>query len=170
VWRDEPSPPDGRGIARTGVTVVDLRQPVPQPGPAGGAILNGAGECTGFIAAGEWGLAGTPVFLTPTMQLAVYDAACQPLMAEDPGIGSDDVIIPIVASDDSFLNESRQMGDPSGCRPPCMRPGLVTVPRRPRVPSAGLDELPGFQGRHWDCVETDTVRAYGRGAAAVQLR
>ncbi len=112
VWRDEPLPPDGRGIARTGVTVVDLggnlfRSPV----PAGGAILNGAGECTGFIAAGEWGLAGTPVFLTSTMQLGrVYDAACQLMMAEDPGIGSDDVIIPIVAEcDDSFLNDSRQM-------------------------------------------------------------
>ena len=34
VWRDEPPPPAGRGVARTGVTVVDLgRQPVPQPGP-----------------------------------------------------------------------------------------------------------------------------------------
>ncbi len=112
VWRDEPPPPDGRGIARTGVTVVDLggnlfRRPV----PAGGAVLNGAGECTGFLAAGEWGLAETPVFLTSTMQLGrVYDAACELLMAEDPGIGSDDVIIPIVAEcDDSFLNDARRM-------------------------------------------------------------
>jgi D-aminopeptidase len=112
VWRDEPAPPAGRGVARTGVTVVDLggnlfRSPV----PAGGAVLNGAGECTGFLAAGEWGLAETPVFLTSTMQLGrVYDAACELLMAEDPGIGSDDVIIPIVAEcDDSFLNDARYM-------------------------------------------------------------
>ncbi len=112
IWRDEPPPPGGRGIARTGVTVVDLggnlfRHPV----PAGGAVLNGAGECTGFLAAGEWGLAETPVFLTSTMQLGrVYDAACELLMAEDPGIGSDDVIIPIVAEcDDSFLNDARRM-------------------------------------------------------------
>ena len=112
VWRDEPPPPAGRGVARTGVTVVDLggnlfRSPV----PAGGAVLNGAGECTGFLAAGEWGLAETPVFLTSTMQLGrVYDAACELLMAEEPGIGSDDVIIPIVAEcDDSFLNDARRM-------------------------------------------------------------
>ncbi len=112
VWRDEPPPPAGRGIARTGVTVVDpggnlFRSPV----PAGGAVLNGAGECTGFLVAGEWGLAGTPVFLTSTMQLGrVYDAACELLMAEDPGIGSDGVIIPIVAEcDDSYLNDARRM-------------------------------------------------------------
>src|SRR5436189_253148 len=80
-------------------------------GPACAAVLNGAGECTGFLAAGEWGLAETPVFLTSTMQLGrVYDAACELLMAEDPGIGSDDVIIPIVAEcDDSFLNDARYM-------------------------------------------------------------
>jgi D-aminopeptidase len=112
VWRDEPPPPDGRGIARTGVTVLDpggnlFRRPI----PAGGAVLNGAGECTGFLAAAEWGLAETPVFLTSTMQLGrVYDAACELLMEEDPGIGTDDVIIPIVAEcDDSFLNDARRM-------------------------------------------------------------
>lgn len=112
VWRDEPPPPQGRGIARTGVTVLDpggnlFRSPI----PAGGAVLNGAGECTGFLAASEWGLAETPIFLTSTMQLGrVYDAACELLIEEDPGIGADDVIIPIVAEcDDSFLNDSRRM-------------------------------------------------------------
>jgi D-aminopeptidase len=112
VWRDEPAPPTGRGSARTGVTVVDpggnlFRSPV----PAGGAVLNGAGECTGFIAASEWGLAETPVFLTSTMQVGrVYDAACELLAEEDPAIGVDDVIIPIVAEcDDSFLSEARRM-------------------------------------------------------------
>jgi D-aminopeptidase len=112
VWRDEPPPPAGRGIARTGVTVIDpggnmFRSPV----PAGGAVLNGAGECTGFLAAAEWGLVETPLFLTSTMQVGrVYDAACELLMAEDPGIGADDVIIPVVAEcDDSFLSEPRRM-------------------------------------------------------------
>jgi D-aminopeptidase len=112
VWRDEPSPPTGRGIARTGVTVIDpggnlFRRPV----PAGGAVLNGAGECTGFLTAAEWGLAETPMFLTSTMQIGrVYDAACELLMSEDPGIGTDDVVIPIVAEcDDSFLNDARRM-------------------------------------------------------------
>jgi D-aminopeptidase len=112
VWRDEAPPPGGRGVARTGVTVLDpggnlFRNPV----PAGGAVLNGAGECTGFLAAGEWGLAETPVFLTSTMQVGrVYDAACELLIAEDSAIGADDVIIPIVAEcDDSFLSDSRRM-------------------------------------------------------------
>ena len=112
VWRDEPEPPAGRGIARTGVTVLDpggnlFRSPV----PAGGAVLNGAGECTGFLSAGEWGLAETPVFLTSTMQVGrVYDAACELLMAEEPGIGAEDVIIPIVAEcDDSYLCDPRRM-------------------------------------------------------------
>src|ERR1022692_3125473 len=112
IWRDEPPPPAGRGVARTGVTVIDLggnlfRHPV----PAGGAVLNGAGECTGFLAAAEWGLAETPVFLTSTMQVGrVYDAACELLMAQEPRIGTDDVIIPIVAEcDDSFLSDARRM-------------------------------------------------------------
>jgi D-aminopeptidase len=112
VWRDEPDPPAGRGVARTGVTVLDpggnlFRSPV----PAGGAVLNGAGECTGFLAAAEWGLAETPVFLTSTMQVGrVYDAACELLMAQEPRIGTDDVIIPIVAEcDDSFLSDARRM-------------------------------------------------------------
>src|ERR1039457_7395799 len=66
--RDEPLPPDGRGVARTGVTVLDpggnlFRSPV----PAGCAGAERAGECTGFLAAAEWGLAETPVFLTSTM-------------------------------------------------------------------------------------------------------
>jgi D-aminopeptidase len=112
VWRDEPPPPGGRGVARTGVTVIDpggdlFRSPV----PAGAAVLNGAGECTGLLAVQEWGLAETPVFLTSTMQVGrVYDAACELLMAEQPAIGREDVIIPICAEcDDSFLNDTRSM-------------------------------------------------------------
>ncbi|HEY7175473.1 MAG TPA: P1 family peptidase [Micromonosporaceae bacterium] len=112
VWRDEADPPVARGIARTGVTVVDpggnlFRSPI----PAGGAVLNGAGECTGFLAAQEWGLLETPIFLTSTMQLGrVFDAACELLGDEDAGIGSEEVIIPVVAEcDDSFLNDARRM-------------------------------------------------------------
>ena len=112
VWRDEPAPPAGRGIARTGVTVIDPGGSMfASPVPAGGAVLNGAGECTGFVAMAEWGLAETPVFLTSTMQVGrVYDAACELLMAEEPEIGRRDVVIPIVAEcDDSFLSDARRM-------------------------------------------------------------
>jgi len=112
IWRDEPDPPHGRGIARTGVTVLDLggnlfRSPV----PAGGAVLNGAGECTGFLAAAEWGLVETPIFLTSTMQVGrVYDAAVELLIEEEPRIGEENVIIPVVAEcDDSFLSEARRI-------------------------------------------------------------
>jgi D-aminopeptidase len=112
VWRDEPSPPAGRGVARTGVTVLDPGGDLfSAPVPAGGAVLNGAGECTGLLTAQEWGLAESPVFLTSTMQLGrVYDAACELLIEEQPAIGSADVIIPVVAEcDDSFLNDCRRM-------------------------------------------------------------
>ncbi len=112
VWRDEPPPPAGRGVARTGVTVLDPGGDLfSAPVPAGAAVLNGAGECTGLLTAQEWGLAESPVFLTSTMQLGrVYDAACELLIAEQPAIGAADVIIPIVAEcDDSFLNDSRRM-------------------------------------------------------------
>jgi D-aminopeptidase len=99
-------------VARTGVTVLDPGGDMfASPVPAGGAVLNGAGECTGLLAAQEWGLAETPVFLTSTMQVGrVYDAACELLIDEQPAIGCDDVIIPIVAEcDDSFLSDSRRM-------------------------------------------------------------
>jgi D-aminopeptidase len=111
VVRDEEDPPTGRGVARTGVTVVRLADdPFHQMLPAGGAVLNGAGECTGFITAGEWGTVETPVFLTSTLQLGrVYDAACELMIERYPEV-ADDFIIPVVAEcDDSFLNDARRM-------------------------------------------------------------
>ena len=106
VVYDEPAPPAGRGIARTGVTVVDpggdcLADPV----PSGVSVLNGAGELTGRSQIEEWGYAETPVFLTSTMQVGrVYDAACQLLMA------AGEVIIPIVGEcDDSWVSDPRAM-------------------------------------------------------------
>jgi D-aminopeptidase len=112
IWRDEPDPPAGRGVARTGVTVIDPGGDLfAAPVPAGGAVLNGAGECTGLLAIREWGLAETPVFLTSTMQVGrVYDAACELLTGEQPAIGTEEVIIPVVAEcDDSFLSDARRM-------------------------------------------------------------
>ncbi|MGI8700933.1 MAG: P1 family peptidase [Nocardioidaceae bacterium] len=111
VWRDEPDPPTGRGVARTGVTVVRLRDdPFHEMLPAGGAVLNGAGECTGFITAREWGTLETPVFLTSTLQLGrVYDAACELMLERWPDV-AEDFIIPVVGEcDDSFLNDARRM-------------------------------------------------------------
>jgi D-aminopeptidase len=112
IWRDDPEPPAGDGVARTGVTVLDMggnafRSPI----PAGAAVLNGNGECTGLIAARECGAIETPIFLTSTMQLGrVYDAAVEILAAEEPQIGVVDVTIPVVAEcDDSFLSDPRKV-------------------------------------------------------------
>ncbi len=111
VVRDEPPPPAGRGVARTGVSVLLLAEDsYHRPLAAGGAVLNGAGECTGFLTAQEWGVVETPVHLTSTMQLGrVYDAACELALEADPGIAGE-VVIPVVAEcDDSFLNDCRRM-------------------------------------------------------------
>jgi D-aminopeptidase len=109
--RDEPAPPEGRGTARTGVTTLVLAEDAyARPLAAGGAVLNGAGECTGFLTATEWAVVETPVQLTSTMQLGrVYDAACQLALQQHPAV-ADDVVIPVVAEcDDSFLNDCRVM-------------------------------------------------------------
>jgi D-aminopeptidase len=111
VHRDEPDPPEGRGIARTGVTVLCVADDAyPRMIPAGGSVLNGAGECTGFITAAEWGGIQTPVFLTSTLQLGrVYDAACELMIERHPEI-AEDFVIPVVGEcDDSFLNDARCM-------------------------------------------------------------
>ena len=111
VWRDEPPPPEGRGVARTGVTCLVLAEDAfTRLVPAGGAVLNGAGECTGFITAAEWGSAETPVYLTSTLQLGrVYDSACRIELEVNPSCATD-FIIPVVAEcDDSFLNDARRM-------------------------------------------------------------
>jgi D-aminopeptidase len=111
VVRDEPSPPAGRGTARTGVSVLVLAEDAyPRPLACGGAVLNGAGECTGFLTAAEWGVVETPVYLTSTMQLGrVYDAACEIALEQHPDVALD-VVIPVVAEcDDSYLNDCRRM-------------------------------------------------------------
>jgi D-aminopeptidase len=110
LWLDEPGPPAGRGVVRTGVSVLHLDGDLfGAPVPAGGAVLNGAGECTGFVAVREWGRVETPVFLTSTMQVGrVYDAACSLLARADGRIGVEDVVIPVVAEcDDSGLSDPR---------------------------------------------------------------
>jgi D-aminopeptidase len=111
LLREEPAPPDGRGIARTGVTCLVLAEDAfTRMVPAGGAVLNGAGECTGFITAAEWGSAETPVYLTSTLQLGrVYDSACRIELEVNPS-SAVDFIIPVVGEcDDSWLNDARRM-------------------------------------------------------------
>jgi len=112
VWYDEPEPPAGRGIARTGVTAV-LPAPVETlhqlPVPAGMAVLNGAGELTGSMVISEWGRIETPVYLTSTHAVGrVYDGAIDVATAADPRVGAEDFVIPVVGEcDDSWLSEGR---------------------------------------------------------------
>jgi D-aminopeptidase len=77
--------------------------------PVGVAVLNGAGEMTGSLQIREWGVFETPVYLTATMAVGrVYDGAVAAAVAGDPGIGVEDVVIPVVAEcDDSWLSEAR---------------------------------------------------------------
>ena len=111
LHRDEAPPPNGRGIARTGVTTLVVAEDAyERPLALGGAVLNGAGECTGFLTAAEWGVLETPIYLTSTMQLGrVYDAACLIEIQRDTQV-ADDVVIPVVGEcNDSFLNDCRRM-------------------------------------------------------------
>ena len=112
VRRDEPDPPDGRGIARTGVTALapaDASTLFGEPLAAGVAVLNGAGEMTGALQVREWGVLQTPVYLTATMSVGrVFDGAVAAAVEADARVGVEDVVIPVVAEcDDSWLNDAR---------------------------------------------------------------
>jgi D-aminopeptidase len=112
VSRDEPDPPAGRGVARTGVTAIVPGPPeriFDEPMQAGVAVLNGAGELTGSLEIAEWGWLASPVYLTATMSVGrVYDGAVAAAIAGDARIGVDQVTIPVVGEcDDSWLNDVR---------------------------------------------------------------
>jgi D-aminopeptidase len=112
VARDEPDPPAGRGLARTGVTAIVPAAPetlFSKPLAAGVAVLNGAGEMTGSLQVREWGLLETPVYLTATMAVGrIFDGAVAAALAADAAVGVEDVVIPVVAEcDDSWLSDAR---------------------------------------------------------------
>ena len=113
VWRDEPPPPNGRGVARTGVTVIvpyEAGGLFGEPVPVGGAVLNGAGEVIGLTSIAEWGVLETPIFLTSSMSIGrVHDAAIDALVDADPRMGVDDALMPVVGEcDDGGLNNTRR--------------------------------------------------------------
>src|SRR4051812_11638809 len=109
VWRDEPDPPEGRGVGRSGVTAIAVDQLAGGALQAGVAVLNGAGELTSSHEIAEWGEINTPIYLTATMAVGrVYDGAVAAAVAADPTVGVDDVVIPVVGEgDDSWLSEAR---------------------------------------------------------------
>ncbi len=112
VWRDEPGPPTGRGIARTGVTAIvpfGADELFEAQVPAGAAVLNGAGEAIGITTIQEWGIIESPILLTSSMAIGrVYDGAIERLVARIPHAGIEDALMPVVAEcDDGDLNDSR---------------------------------------------------------------
>ena len=123
-----------------------------RPLAAGGAVLNGAGECTGFLTAGEWGAVETPVYLTSTMQLGrVYDAACEIALEQHAGV-ADDVVIPVVGEcDDSFLNDCRRMqvdaADVRASYDAALALAWRRPRRRPRARSAPAPGCPAWASR-----------------------
>ena len=59
-----------RETARTGVSCLYLGDDAyPRPLVGGGAVLNGLGDCTGFLSVQESGLFESPVYLTSTSQV-----------------------------------------------------------------------------------------------------
>ena len=77
---------------------------------AGGFVLNGIGEMTGFTQVMEWGWLETPILLTNTMSIGqVHSGVISHISSKYPGLGRDsDVIIPVIGeTDDSFLNDVR---------------------------------------------------------------
>ncbi|MEO8228406.1 MAG: P1 family peptidase [Chloroflexota bacterium] len=112
VWRDEPRPPDGRGVARTGVTAIvpfGAAELFEARVPAGAAVLNGAGEAIGLTTIREWGVIESPIVLTSSMAIGrAYDAVVGLLVPRIVGAGVDDALMPVVAEcDDGDLNDSR---------------------------------------------------------------
>src|SRR3954451_24769865 len=100
-----------RETARTGVSCLLLSEDAyPRPLVGGGAVLNGLGDCTGFLSLQESGLFESPVYLTTTSQVGrVYDAAFMLELGRHPEL-VDDIFVPVVAEcDDSFLNDIRTM-------------------------------------------------------------
>ncbi len=115
AWRDEPSPPAGRGVARTGITAIvpfDGHALYDERVPAGIAVLNGAGAAIGRSAIEEWGVLETPIFLASSMAIGrVYDAAVGLLHREAGGRSRGDPIMPVVAEcDDGFLDQGFPIG------------------------------------------------------------
>src|SRR3954470_18688976 len=100
-----------RDTARTGLSCLVLAEDAyPRPLVGGGAVLNGLGDCTGFLSLQESGLFESPVYLTSTSQVGrVYDAAFMLELDRHPEL-VEDIFVPVVAEcDDSFLNDIRTM-------------------------------------------------------------
>jgi D-aminopeptidase len=105
VWRD------GDVTARTGATAIWPHEgnPFRDRVYAATSVFNGYGILTGDIVMQEWGLIGAPIILCDTANLGVaYQASVRYMSDLDEVVGTDDVLMPVVAEcDDGFLNDNR---------------------------------------------------------------
>lgn len=100
----------GNGPVRTGVTCILPNDDIyNKKTVAGGFILSGAGEVSGFTQVSEWGLIETPIALTNTLSVGRVSDSVIKWMAQkyDRIRDFQEVIIPVVGEcDDSFLNDA----------------------------------------------------------------
>ncbi len=108
VVRD-PSPADGRGAVRTGVTAIFPHEGVPwiERVYAGTHVLNGYGELIGINQISEWGLLHSPIVLTSSLAIGrAYDAVIRWRTERHATTTHDGGDMPVVAEcDDSYLND-----------------------------------------------------------------
>jgi D-aminopeptidase len=112
VWHGEGALQQGKGPARTGVTVIRphggnvFRDKV----PAAVHVINGFGKSMGLTQIMELGTIETPIVLTNTLNVAsAADALISYMLTENPDIGiTTGTVNPIVGEcNDGFLNDIR---------------------------------------------------------------
>lgn len=105
VWRD------GEVTARTGATAIwpHHGNPFRERVYAATSVFNGYGIMTSDIVMHEWGMLGAPIVLCDTANVGVgYKASVRHMSDLDDVVGTDDVLMPVVAEcDDGFLNDNR---------------------------------------------------------------
>jgi D-aminopeptidase len=105
VWRD------GDVTARTGATAIWPHggNPFRERVYAATSVFNGYGIVTADMVMHEWGMLGAPIVLCDTANIGIaYQASVRHMSALDPVVGTDDVLMPVVAEcDDGYLNDNR---------------------------------------------------------------
>ena len=110
VVRD-PSPADGKGAVRTGVTAVFPHEGLPwvERVYAGTHVLNGFGELIGTNQIAEWGILHSPIVMTSSLAIGrAYDATIRWRTERHATTTHEGGDMPVVTEcDDSFLNDVR---------------------------------------------------------------
>ena len=168
VWRDEPPPPRGRGVARTGVTVLDpggncSATRCPRAARSSTAPASAPASCR--CRSGAWWRrrCSSP---RRCRSAGCYDAACELLCAEEPGDRRRGRGHPLVAEcDDSFLSDARRMQVDADDVREALSAARASVGHGASPPDEGAVgagtgmTLPRLEGRHRLVVAAGAVRA-----------